>query len=87
MESLKLPTLYTLQHRLARHTESPHRIDYGNIAFRSLRDKPGSKLPGESDPPRGSRGELLSDDDPIVETAMQGGGRDPESRRGISHRQ
>src|ERR1700745_1283528 len=81
MDSLKLATPDTLQHRLTRDAESADRLTYRQESFASFTVESGLELFGEPDAPGRSGRDLLASDDAVVDETMNGRRCDAERGR------
>jgi hypothetical protein len=78
MDGLKLATLDTLQHRLARDAESADRLTHRQESFASFTVKAGLELGGEPDAPGRTGRDLLASDDAVIDETMNGRGCDAD---------
>ena len=70
VQGLKLPALYTLQDRLARHAEQVSCFEHRDVTFGQVLHEARTQFIVESDAPRRTRRDLLSGDEPIIEPVM-----------------
>ena len=82
VERFELAALYTLQHRLSGDAEPQPCFEHRQILWRRLFDEARPQLVGDADAPWRAWGELLADDDPGDQPAVQRGRRHAEDRGG-----
>ena len=75
VDGFELATLDTLQDSLSRHAEPQPGLEHRHEAGRRFLDKASPQLVGHANAPGRARGELLADDDPGGEPAVQRGRR------------
>ena len=78
VDGVEVSALDTLQHGLARDAEGPHRVDDRDVAGGCVLDEQRAQLVVDADAPGRAEGVLLAGDEPVVEPAVQGRGRDAE---------
>jgi hypothetical protein len=83
----ELTALYSLQHRLSGQAETQPRFEHRQVARGRLFDEARPQLVGYADAPRRAGRELLADDDPGGEPAMQRRRRHAEDRGGLRDRE
>src|SRR4029077_2445109 len=82
----KLAALYTLQDRLAAHTQSERGLEHRDVARWCVIHETRAQLASDANPPRCARRELLAGDETVIQPAVHGGGRDAENLRGAIDR-
>ena len=83
VKRLELAALYTLQHGLSGDAESEPCFEHRQILWRRLFDEARAQRVGDPDAPRCAWGELLADDDPGDQPAVQRGRCHAEDRGGL----
>jgi hypothetical protein len=83
MDSAELAALDTLQHRLPRHPQRHGGLQHRQPALGGLLDEPAAQLVGDPDPPRRTRGGLLTGDEPVGQPPVHRRGRHVEQLGGL----
>src|ERR1700676_1407849 len=82
MNRLELSALYTLQDGLPRDAEQVHGFEHFHVTFGRTVDEERPQFLRHADAPRRAHGYLLACNKAIIEPAMQGRWREPESSCG-----
>ena len=87
MDGLQFAALDTLQHGLAGNAEREGRFEHRQPARGCVFDEQGAEFVVDADSPGSAGSVLLAGDEPVVDPAVQGGGRHSEGVGGAADRE
>ena len=83
MDGIQFAALYTLHHGLTGHAETLHGLEHRDITGRCLFHEPGAKGLRDTDAPWGTRSDLFTVDESVIEPSMHRRGCDAKYFGGL----